>query len=408
MSPSAKGKNLWIPVVVGALGYFVDIYDLVLFSIVRVASLRDLGVPESELLTLGVSLINAQMFGMLIGGIAWGILGDRKGRLSVLFGSILLYSTANICNAFVHTVPAYAFWRFVAGVGLAGELGAAITLVSEVLPKNIRGYGTAIVAGVGVTGAIVAGLTADIVPWRTAYVIGGVLGLVLLVLRIGIFESSMYLSTKMKQARRGDIFMLFNNRERLVRFLSCIGIGVPIWYVVGVLMTFAPEFATALNIQGPVTAGYAILFCYAGLSLGDFLSGGLSQYFHTRKKVVLISIVSLTVLVVATLTVTRGMSNSVFYAFCALLGLASGYWAIFATMGAESFGTNLRATVATSVPNFVRGSVVLSTSSFRALVDPLGIIGSALAVGFGAAFIGLISLRTLEETHGKDLDYIEK
>ncbi len=406
MSPSTK--RIWIPVVVGALGYFVDIYDLVLFSIVRVASLRSLGVPESELLTLGVSLINAQMFGMLLGGIGWGILGDKKGRISVLFGSILLYSTANICNAFVQSVPAYGFWRFVAGVGLAGELGAAITLVSEVLPKQIRGYGTAIVAGVGVTGAIVAGLTADIVPWRTAYLIGGGLGLVLLVLRIGIFESGMFLSAKTKGARRGDILMLFNNRQRLVRFLSCIGIGIPIWYVIGVLMTFAPEFADALGIQGTVTAGYAILFSYAGLSVGDFASGALSQYFHTRKKVILISVVALAVLVLGILTTTRGASSNTFYFFCVLLGLASGYWAIFATIGAESFGTNLRATVATTVPNFVRGSVVLSTSTFRALVEPLGIIGSALAVGFGCIFIALISLRTLEETHGKDLDYVEK
>ncbi len=403
---NAWPRKAWVPVLVGALGYFVDIYDLVLFSIVRVASLKSLGVAEADLLSVGVTLLNSQMFGMLVGGIAWGILGDKRGRLSVLFGSILLYSVANIANAYVESVQAYAVWRFIAGLGLAGELGAAITLVSEILPKETRGYGTAIVAGVGLSGAVAAGLTAQTLEWRTAYILGGSLGIGLLILRLSTFESGLFLSSKVQKAKRGDIRMLFNTRKRLLRFASCIGIGVPIWFVVGVVMTFAPEFAVALNIQGPVTAGWAILYCYVGISVGDLLSGFLSQYFGTRKKVVLFSLLTLIVLVPVTL-LSHSMTNSVFYFYAVLLGLATGYWAVFITMAAENFGTNLRSTVATSVPNIVRGTVVLITSSFRFLVEPLGLVGSALAVFFACILIGYFSLRGLEETFAKELDFIE-
>lgn len=399
-------RKVWIPVLVGALGYFVDIYDLVLFSIVRVASLKSLGVADADLLSVGITLLNAQMFGMLVGGIAWGILGDKRGRLSVLFGSILLYSLANIANAYVETVQAYTILRFIAGFGLAGELGAAITLVSEILPKETRGYGTAIVAGIGLSGAIVAGLTGQALDWRHAYILGGCMGLALLVLRLGIFESGLFLSPKVQTARRGDIRMLFNNRKRFLRFASCVGIGVPVWCVVGILMTFAPEFAQALNVQGPVTAGWAILYCYIGISAGDLISGFLSQYFGTRKRVVLISLGAILILFPLTLF-SQGMSNTLFYFYSVLLGLATGYWAVFITMAAEHFGTNLRSTVATSVPNIVRGTVVIVTSAFRLLVEPFGLVGSALIVCCVCLLIAYLSLQALEETFGKELDYLE-
>ncbi len=401
-----SSKRHWVPVAVGALGYFVDVYDLVLFSIVRIASLKSLSVPDSELMNVGVTLLNSQMFGMLVGGIAWGILGDKRGRLSVLFGSILLYSVANIANAFVDTVEAYAAWRFIAGLGLAGELGAAITLVSETLPKETRGYGTAVVAGVGLSGAVAAGLTADLVPWRTAYLIGGGMGLALLVLRLGIFESGLFLANKTQKARRGDPMLFLQKPDRFFKFLCCIGIGVPVWCVVGVIMSFAPEFAQALEIQGPVTAGSAILFCYIGVSSGDLLSGILSQYFGTRKKIVSLSLGTLAVLLAATF-LSHGMSNTVFYAYAVLMGLATGYWAVFVTMAAEQFGTNLRATVATSVPNLVRGTVVISTSAFKFLAPSLGIRLSGAVVCFAAIAIAFQALRYLEETFGKDLDFLE-
>lgn len=400
-------KDIWIAVLVGSLGYFVDIYDLVLFSIVRVASLKSLGVPETELLSVGVTLLNAQMIGMLVGGVAWGVIGDKRGRLSVLFGSILLYSLANIANGLVQSVEAYAVLRFIAGLGLAGELGAAITLVSEILPKESRGYGTAIVAGVGLSGAVFAGLTADWFSWRAAYFFGGGLGLLLLVLRLGVLESGLYLSSKMEKVSKGDLRLFFTRPARALRFLACVGIGIPIWCVVGILMTFAPEFARELQIEGPVTAGRAILFCYVGVSLGDLISGFLSQYFQTRKKVVSYSLLALLVFIPLTLF-SYQMTNTLFYTYAVVLGLATGYWAVFVTMAAEHFGTNLRSTVATSVPNLVRGTVVPVTLSFSALSHSIGLVGSALAVCLTCIGIAFFSLSYLDETFGTELDFLEE
>ena len=400
-------NRAWLPVVVGALGYFVDIYDAVLFGIVRVESLTAIGVPPDRLMGVGVLLLNTQMIGMLLGGLGWGMLGDKRGRISVLFGSIVLYSVATFANAFVTTVEMYALLRFIAGVGLAGELGAAVTLVSESLPKESRGHGTAIVAAVGVLGAVAAGLTGDLLGWRTTYMIGGIMGVALLALRIGILESGMYEHAKKQDVRRGDLRMLFWPPRRFLRFLSCVGIAIPIWYVVSVILTFAPEFARVLPIEGRVTAAYAILWGYAGLSAGDLLSGLLSQYFRSRKKVVLGFLLALLVLVVATLN-SSGISADMFYAYCFLLGCAGGYWALFITLSAEQVGTNIRSLVATSAPNFVRGSVALVTLAFNFGTPRLGLVGSALAVGGTCIAIALISLRALEETFGKDLNYVER
>ena len=254
-----------IPVIVAALGYFVDIYDLLLFSIVRVPSLHALQVPDDQLLSKGIYLINMQMAGMLIGGIFWGILGDKKGRLSVLFGSILLYSAANIANGFVTNIDQYALLRFIAGIGLAGELGAGITLVAEVLPKEIRGYGTSLVASVGVLGAVLAYFVADMYDWRIAYFIGGGLGLALLVLRFNVFESGIFKHIKEKNTSRGNFFMLFTSKKRLLKYLRCIMIGLPIWFVIGILITFSPEFGKAIGLTEPVNAGKAVMFSYIGL-----------------------------------------------------------------------------------------------------------------------------------------------
>ncbi len=393
-------------VIVGALGYFVDIYDLVLFSIVRMPSLRALGVPEDKLLDVGVWLLNWQMTGLLIGGVFWGMLGDKKGRVSVLFGSIFLYSTANILNAFVTTVPMYATLRFLAGIGLAGELGAAITLVSETLPKETRGYGTAIVAGVGLSGAVAAGLVGDFFSWKAAYLIGGSLGVVLLLLRMRMLESGVYKHMEARDVRRGDVRMLFSSRERFFKYLFCILIGVPVWYVVGILVTFSPEIAQALSATEPVKPGSGILFCYAGISLGDIASGFLSQYLGSRKKVVASCLGMLTILV-AILLFSSGFSATYFYTFCFLMGLATGYWAVFVTIAAEQFGTNMRATVTTSTPNFVRGSVVVLTLSFDLIKPVFGIVGSAMAVGATCLALAFYSLSRLEETFGKELNYYE-
>jgi predicted MFS family arabinose efflux permease len=404
--PSKVRQLLQVPVIVAALGYFVDIYDLLLFSIVRVPSLKFLGVPENQLLQQGVFLINMQMAGMLIGGILWGVLGDKKGRLSVLFGSIVLYSLANIANGFVTGVEQYAVLRFIAGIGLAGELGAGITLVAEILPKEIRGYGTALVASVGVLGAVLAYFVADLFDWQIAYFIGGGLGLLLLLLRVSVFESGIFKELKEKPVTRGNFFSLFTSSRQFFKYLNCILIGLPIWFVIGVLVTFSPEFGVALGVDTPVKAGKAIMFAYIGLSLGDFTSGVLSQSLASRRRVVLLFILMTGFFVGAFLFVP--LRSAIFlYLVCGCLGFSIGYWALFVTIAAEQFGTNMRATVATTVPNFVRGSVNIITPLFLALSTQYGIVTGAALVGLLTLVIALLALRKLSETFGKDLNFLE-
>ncbi len=396
-----------IAVLVGALGYFVDIYDLILFSVVRQPSLRSLGVPEDQLLDVGIRLLNWQMVGMLIGGVLWGVLGDRRGRIKVLFGSILLYSLANIANAFVQDPFQYSVLRFVAGLGLAGELGAAITLVSETLSKEQRGLGTTIVATVGVSGAIAANLVARHFDWRTAYIVGGVLGLCLLVLRVRLFESGMFEhSRKDKKVARGDLGLLVRKPERLLRYLKCILVGLPTWFVIGILIALSPEIAGSRGITG-IAGGDAIMYAYIGLVLGDLSSGVLSQYLRSRRKVVL-AFLGLTA-IATWLNLTASVSPDQFYWLCLLSGFGVGYWAMFVTIGAEQFGTNLRATVATSVPNWARGALVPLTLAFKALhANGSSFVQSAMIVGLVSIAVAAIAAYSLRETFGRDLDFVER
>ena len=397
-----------LPVIVAALGYFVDIYDLVLFSIVRVPSLKSLGLSGQELIDNGVFLLNMQMAGMLLGGILWGVLGDRKGRLKIMFASIFLYSIANMANGLVTSLPAYAALRFIAGVGLAGELGAGITLVSEVLHTSVRGYGTMLVASVGVSGAILANIIASAYDWRNAFIIGGVLGLLLLITRISVAESGMFRAMNDKAGvSRGNLLALFSDRGRFLRYINSILIGVPIWFVVGILITFSPEFAKSLGTTGPISAGNAVMFCYLGLVFGDLSSGLLSQFLRSRKKVVFLFML-LTLAGIGLYFLQGSRSPGFFYGVCLALGYASGYWAIFVTVAAEQFGTNLRATVATTVPNFVRGMVVPITLLFQVFRKYLGLEASALAVGAICVVAAFLALASLEETFHKDLDYYEE
>ena len=397
-----------LPVIVAALGYFVDIYDLVLFSIVRVPSLKALGLSGKDLVDQGVFLLNMQMVGMLLGGILWGVLGDRKGRLKIMFGSIFLYSMANFANGFVDSISAYATLRFIAGIGLAGELGAGITLVSEVLHKTVRGYGTMIVASVGVSGAILANFIAKHFDWRNAFIIGGILGLCLLALRFGVVESGMFSSMKVQdQVSKGNFLSLFTSRDRFGRFLHAILIGLPSWFVVGVLITFSPEFAKLLGVTGVISAGNAVMYCYLGLVAGDLASGILSQLLQSRKKVVLLFLI-ITAVAVVIYFMAGGVSAEAFYGICGLLGFGIGYWAIFVTIAAEQFGTNLRATVATSVPNFVRGMTVPITMLFLYFRNHFGLQQGAIMVGCLTMAIALFSLWRLEEAFHKDLDYFEE
>ncbi|WP_246186021.1 MFS transporter [Phnomibacter ginsenosidimutans] len=333
-----------IPVLVAALGYFVDIYDLLLFSIIRVPSLRDLGLTDELIKTDGERIISWQMAGLMIGGVLWGVLGDKKGRLSVLFGSILLYSLANIANGFVTTTDQYAIIRFIAGIGLAGELGAGITLVSELTPKEKRGVATSLVAGIGLTGAVVAFIMKENFGWRTCYFIGGGLGFLLLILRISVFESGMFHQVKEMNVQRGNFFMLFSKWERLKRYMLSIFIGLPTWFVIGILVTFSKEFGEAFGIKEPIDSGKSIMFAYAAIAIGDILIGLISQWFKSRKKALYLFYgITIVFMILFFTSLWNGSANAMYW-ICAGLGFGTGFWAIFVTMGAEQFGTNIRAT----------------------------------------------------------------
>lgn len=419
-----------IPVIVAALGYFVDIYDLLLFSIIRVKSLRGLGLSDALIDTEGKFIISIQMYGLLIGGILWGMMGDKKGRLSVLFGSIVLYSLANIANGFVQTVNQYALARFIAGIGLAGELGAGITLVSELISKENRGKATSIVAGVGLTGAVAAyfvahsfewmaagsnaGLSewavkmvASSYDWRICYFIGGGLGLMLLLLRVSVFESGMYQNIQHAKVQKGNILMFFNNGKRFKRYLLAILVGLPTWYVIGVLITFSKEFAEHFGITEPVDPGKSVMLAYVGISVGDLLIGFLSTWLHSRKKALYL-FYALTVVSIVMYFFQYGGTANAMYGICMFMGFSTGFWALFVTMAAEHFGTNLRATAATTVPNVVRGSLPLIILLFNALQPSLSYINAAALTGVVVMSISITAVFMTEETYGKDLNFMEE
>ena len=399
---------LSVPVIVAALGYFVDIYDLLLFSITRVPSLRSLGLNETEVLSQGESIIMWQMAGLLIGGIIWGVMGDKKGRLSVLFGSIILYSLANIANGFVETPQQFKMIRFIAGLGLAGELGAGITLVSELISKEKRGIATSFVAGIGLTGAVVAFIMKENFPWRTCYFIGGGLGLLLLLLRISVFESGMFHEVKKLNVQRGNFFMLFSNKERLKRYVLSILIGLPTWFVIGVLVTFSKEFAEKFGITETVDAGMAIMYAYAAISVGDILIGFVSQWFRSRKKALYLFYAITAFFMVLFFTIQWNGSASQLYWICAGLGFGTGFWAIFVTMGAEQFGTNLRSTAATTIPNMVRGMLtILILPLFKGLRNVTDYVTAGWITAIIIMLITVIAALFTKETFNKDLNYVE-
>ncbi len=403
-----------LPVIVVALGYFVDIYDLLLFGIVRVPSLKDLGLDGEQISSVGTSIMNWQMGGLLIGGILWGVLGDKRGRLSVLFGSIITYSIANIACGFVkqvtfmEPVTYYALMRFVAGVGLAGELGAGITLVSEVLPKEKRAIGTSLVAGIGLSGAVVAYFTVKLFDWQTAFLVGGGLGIGLLLMRVGVVESGMFKDVSAQShVSRGNFFAFFTNADRLSRYLKCIGIGLPTWFVIGILATFSNEFGRALGIVEEIQPGLAIMWCYVGLAVGDLASGFISHALSSRKRGV--ALLMSVALVFSLLYLYAGVASATtLYALCLAAGVGIGYWAMFVTIGAEQFGTNLRATAATTIPNMVRGLVIPMTLTYQLLKPSLAVINAGAVVGLISFILGFYSILTIPETHGKDLDYLEE
>ena len=401
-----------IAVFVAALGYFVDIYDLLLFTIVRKPSILALGVTvPAEILSASTKIINLQMVGLLIGGIIWGMLGDKKGRLSVLFGSIILYSIANIFTGFAQNIDQYAWARFAAGLGLAGELGAGITLVSELLPKDKRGVGTSLVAGIGLSGAVVAWLVFHYTQnWRYCYFIGGVLGFLLLLLRIGVAESGMFKEVKEANVSRGNFSMFLTDGYRFKKYMKAILIGLPTWFCIGILINFSDRFATQLYGKNAIDSGKGIMFAYIAISTGDILIGFVSQWMKSRKKPLYL-FYALTIISCIIFFSPLNNSDATMYWLCAALGFSTGFWAIFVTMGAEQFGTNLRATAATTIPNMVRGSLPLMNLLFLNLFQKSwgwSIIKSAEYTGLIAILIGLIAVYFTEETYGKDLNYVEQ
>jgi len=407
MNPNSQKKNIILIIILASFGYFVDIYDLVIFSIVRVKSFTEIGIKEAEMLSNTQFVLNMQMAGLLLGGIFWGIIGDKLGRVKVLFGSILIYSLANIANAFVQNIEMYAWIRLIAGIGLAGELGAGITLISETMSKEKRGYGTMIVATTGVLGAVAAFYISEISTWRNAYIIGGILGLILLIFRMGTFESKMFKNAENSEISRGNLLMLFNSKERFLRFLKVILVGAPIWFLVGILITLAPEFGKVLHSTEPLSAGKGILYCYIGISLGDLMAGLLAQILKSRLKTVFIF--QILIIIFASIYLnSENLTPEKFNILAFFIGIGTGYWATFATIAAEQFGTNIRATVATSAPNFVRGLLIPITLFFNYIASLSNLISAAYIMLFILCGLAFISIFTLKETFSKDLDYFEK
>lgn len=403
-----KNNSLFqLAVIVSALGFFVDVYDLLLFGIIRKPSLTDLGLSPAEVLSQGEFIISVQMMGLLVGGILWGIIGDKKGRLNVLFGSILLYSIANILNGMVINTTQYAILRFIAGVGLAGELGAGITLVSELLPKEKRGIAAAMVASFGILGAVTAFFMKEIFFWRTCYYIGGVLGLVLLLLRVSVRESNLYTQLKTTLVQRGNFLMFFTDRERFFRYMRCILIGLPAWYIIGVLVTFSDQFGAQFGIDN-IDPGKAIMFQYLAIAFGDLSVGLLSQRLKSRKKALFI-FYGITIFFTTFYFLQQGGSATTFYLICAGLGYGTGFTVVYITMSAEQFGTNLRATAAISIPNMVRGALPLIILLFkftRNLFDSY--VTGGWVTGIILMTIAMIAAWYTDETFGKDLNFIEE
>ncbi|HMW67450.1 MAG TPA: MFS transporter [Chitinophagaceae bacterium] len=398
-----------IPVIVAALGYFVDIYDLLLFSITRIESLRSFGLSPEQITIEGESILIWQMAGLMIGGIVWGMMGDKKGRLSVLFGSIILYSLANIANGFVQNTEQIRLIRFIAGLGLAGELGAGITLVSELVVKEKRGIATSLVAGLGLTGAVAAFIIKENFEWRTCYFIGGGMGLLLLVLRLSVFESGMFHEVRQMDVKRGNIWMLFNNRDRLKRYVLSILIGLPTWFVIGVLVSFSSEFGKWMNIKEKIDPGRAIMYAYSAIAIGDIFIGFVSQWLRSRKKALYLFYVITGIFILLFFTILWNGTAERMYWICAGLGFGTGFWAIFITMGAEQFGTNLRATAATTIPNMVRGMLaVFILPLFQMLRSVTDYYTGGWLAAVIIMLITVVSALFLEETFNKDLNFVER
>lgn len=406
---SASQKNgLALSVAVAALGYFVDLYDIVIFGVVRIASLKDVGVHGDALTSQGILLLNLQMIGMLIGGVIWGVIGDKIGRRFALLATIAMYSLANIANGFVNDLTSYAILRFIAGVGLAGELGTGITLVAEIMPAKYRGYGTTIISFLGLIGALTASFVGSLFDWRTAYFVGGGMGLLVLAGRyFALRESEVFTAQKRETHKRGDVFLILRSKKTLLKYLAVTAVGVPIWYISGILVTFSPEYGSALQLSRAITAAETLRWQAIGLAIGSALTGIISELIKNRKKVVW-GCFSLMIVLTAIILMRTGAEATFFLSAIFVIGLGQGYWTVFITMAAEQFGTNIRATVTTSVPNFVRAMVVPMTLALGGLRHEFGLINSTMLIGAAVFLLAFISLRAMKETYGRDINFVEE
>ncbi|MBP8156671.1 MAG: MFS transporter [Leadbetterella sp.] len=400
-------KHIWLAIIASALGFFVDLYDIMILSVVRKSSLLAVGVPEAELLSKGVSLINVQMAGMLLGGFIWGIIGDKMGRLSVLFGSIVLYSSATFANAYAPNFEIYLLLRFLAGVGLAGELGAAITLVTEQMPQKYRGIGPAIIGGCGMLGAIFGAFIGGKYSWQFTYQLGGGLGFLLLILRLGVLESGLYNQIKDKTTIKGDLRLLFKNKDYIKKYISICVLGFPVWYVNGVVMTFTPEIAKAWGMVEIPSVSTVVIYYFIGLTFGDLTGGFVSQYFQSRKKAIRLYL-SMYAVAAVVFFMFGNKSIIIYNGLILFLGFCVGYSIVLLTLAAEQYGTNIRSTVTTSSLNILRATVIPQTLLFGFLSPYIGTVNAAMAVGVIAILLAFWGLRNLDETFHKDLNYMEE
>jgi len=403
---AARSQGVAFSVAAAALGYFVDLYDIVIFGVVRVVSLNELGITGAANTSWGIDLLNLQMIGMLIGGVLWGVLGDKLGRRTALLATIGMYSLANIANGFVTTVEQYAVLRFIAGVGLAGELGMGVTLVAELMPAKYRGYGTTVISFLGLLGALTASYVGVLFEWRMAYIVGGVMGLVVMAGRwYGLRESAMFEAQRDRHGQ-GDLRVLVRKGSTFVKFLAVVAVGVPIWYISALFVNLAPEYGKALALSEPLTVAQALRWQAIGLAIGSALTGLLSEWLGSRKRVLYGCFAALVALILLLLSL-EGQAPTAYCAVLFAIGLGQGYWTVFITTAAEQFGTNIRATVTTSVPNFVRAMIVPITLGLKAIWDATGLVGGTLLIGGAVFALAFAALYRLQETYGRNLDYRE-
>jgi hypothetical protein len=247
----------------------------------------------------------------------------------------------------------------------------------------------------------------ELFDWRTCYYIGGALGLTLLLLRMQVKESVLFKQVKQAGVKRGDFLMFFNNKERALLYLRCIMIGIPAWYIIGVLVTFSDQFGKEFGIEG-IDPGKAIMYQYMAIAFGDLTAGLLSKLLNSRKKALFVFYGITTLFLGLYFGLRGGGSAQNMYWLCAGLGFGTGFSVIYITMSAEQFGTNLRATAAVTIPNMVRGALPLIIILFKGMRNWTGsYVTGAVLTGALLMLIAVYAAIGIRETYNKELDFVE-